>query len=152
MCHAGDEDEALALVEALHDASLLTVQELGGGMRYRLLETVRQYAADRLRELGDKDTVRRHAEWCLALAEGAAPELTGDRQARWFATLEAEHDNLRAALAHLDATRQRELQLRLAVALSRFWYVRGHLVDARRRLDEALADAADQPPASVAAP
>ena len=146
VCLAGDEDEALALVDALHDASLLTVQELGGGMRYRLLETVRQYAADRLRELGDEDTVRRHAEWCLALAEAAAPELTGDRQGRWFATLEAEHDNLRAALAYLDATQQRELQLRLAVALSRFWYVRGHLVDARRRLDEALADAADQPP------
>ena len=66
---AGDEDEALALVEALHDSSLLTVQELGGGMRYRLLETVRQYAADRLRELGDEDAVQRHAEWCLALAE-----------------------------------------------------------------------------------
>ena len=146
VCLAGDEDEALALVEALHDASLLTVQELGGGMRYRLLETVRQYAADRLRERGDEDTVRRHAEWCLALAEAAAPELTGDRQGRWFATLEAEHDNLRAALAYLDATQQRALQLRLAVALSRFWYVRGHLVDARRRLDEALADAADQPP------
>ena len=146
VCRAGDEDEALALVEALHDSSLLTVQELGGGVRYRLLETVRQYAADRLRELGDEDAVQRHAEWCLALAESAAPELTGDRQADWFATLEAEHDNLRAALAYLDATRQRELQLRLAVALSRFWYVRGHLVDARRRLDEALADAADQPP------
>ncbi len=145
VCLAGDEDEALALVETLHDASLLTVQELGGGVRYRLLETVRQYSADRLRELGDEDTTRRHAEWCLALAEAAEPELTGDRQGRWFATLEAEHDNLRAALAYLDATRQKALQLRLVVALSRFWYVRGHLVDARRRLDEALADAAEQP-------
>jgi len=145
VCLGGDEDGALTLVEALHDASLLTVQVHGDDVRYRLLETVRQYAADRLRELGDEETVQRHADWCLTLAETAEPELTGDRQGHWFTTLESEHDNVRAALAYLDATQQRELQLRLAVALSRFWYVRGHLVDARRRLDEALADAGGQP-------
>ena len=146
VCLAPDEDAALLLVEALHDASLLTVHEGTTAMRYRLLETVRQYAAERLEQLGDEDTAERHAGWYLALAEAAEPELSGDRQTEWFATLDAEHDNLRAALVYLDERGERELHLRLSVALSRFWYVRGHLGEARRRLEEALAHSGTQPP------
>jgi predicted ATPase/DNA-binding SARP family transcriptional activator len=141
-----EDDEALDLVERLLDASMVIAQEHGGTMRYSLLETVRQYAADRLRGVEGDDTPRRHAQWSLELAETAEPELSGDQQTQWFAKLEAEHDNLRAALAYLDACREKELQLRLTVALSRFWYVRGHLGEARRRLEEALADAGDEGP------
>jgi predicted ATPase/DNA-binding SARP family transcriptional activator len=146
VCLEGEVDGALELVERLLDASLLNAHEHSGGMRYTLLETVRQYAADRLRDVDGDDTPRRHAEWCLALAEAAETELGGDQQTRWFATLEAEHDNLRSALAYLGESGEHGLQLRLAVALSRFWYVRGHLGEGRRRLEDALVDVRDQPP------
>ena len=146
VCLAGDEDRALDLVEALADASLVAAEEHGGRMRYRLLETVREYAADRLDELGPDETAQRHAEWAIALAEAAAPELSGEQQANWFTTLEAEHDNFRGALAFLTASGDRELRLRLTVALSRFWYVRGYLAEGRRRLEDALAETEDQPP------
>ena len=131
---------------ALVNSNVVRRVDVNGEPRFGLLETIREYAADRLRKSGDEDTVRRHAEWCIALAEAAEPELSGDRQAHWFATLEAEHDNLRSALEYLHATRQGELQLRLVAALSRFWYVRGHLVEARLRLDQALAETGEQPP------
>ena len=100
-------------------------------MRYRPARDDPRVRGGSAREPSDDETVRRHAEWCLALAEAAEPELSGERQADWFATLEAEHDNLRAALAYLDGDRRRRLQLRLTVALSRFWYVRGYLVGRR---------------------
>jgi tetratricopeptide (TPR) repeat protein len=146
VCVDADDDAALELVEGLLDASLLHAQDHGGATRYTLPETVRQYAADRLRDLTGDATPRRLAEWCLALAEVAAPELAGDRQTQWFGTLEAEHDNFRAALDYLGAAGERGLQLRLAVALSRFWYVRGHLGEGRRRLEDALDGAPEQPP------
>ena len=113
-------------------------------MRYRLLETVRQYAAERLAACGEESAfAKRHAGWGLALAEEAEPELTGERQAWWFSTLEAEHDNLRAALAYLGDAGEHEEHLRLTIALTRFWYVRGYLAEARQRLRESLGAAAD---------
>jgi len=142
----GDEDTALGLVERLLDASMLGGQETDGAMRYGMLETVRQYAAERLAGMDGNETARRHAEWSLELAEQAERELSGDRQSQWFATLEAEHDNLRLALTTLADRRDKELELRLAVALSRFWYVRGHLSEARRRLEHALAGTEGQDP------
>jgi predicted ATPase len=146
VCLEGDEHRSLDLVAALADASLVAAEEHGGRMRFRLLETVREYAADRLRELEPDETARRHAQWCLALVEAAEPELSGDQQSSWFAKLEAEHDNLRAALSFLTRTDDRGLRLRLTVALSRFWYVRGYLAEGRRRLEEALSEAGGEPP------
>jgi predicted ATPase/DNA-binding SARP family transcriptional activator len=133
-------------IEALVNCHVVRRIDVNGAPRFGLLETIREYAAERLVETGDRDTVRRHAEWCIELAEAAEPELSGDQQADWFATLEAEHDNFRAALEYLDATRQGHLQLRLVTALSRFLYVRGHLVEARRLLEQALSNAEDEPP------
>ena len=130
VCLEGDQETALGLLESLHDASLLVAQEGGAVMRHTLLETVRQYGADRLQDSADDETGRRHAEW-YCVAERAEQELSGDRQTAWFATLDAEHDNLRAALAYLEATGASDLQLRLVVALSRFWYVRAHLGEGR---------------------
>ena len=94
ICLGGDESRALDLVERLSDASLLLVRRVDGEVRYDLLETVRQYADERLQELDPEVTGRRHAEWFLALAERAEPELergaSGDRGSP---SLEAEHDN-----------------------------------------------------------
>ena len=106
VCLDGDDGRALDLVERLLDASLLAVHDGPVERRYRMLETVRQYAAGRLQDGDAAETSRRHAEWCLALAETAEQELSGKDQSRWFATLEAEHDNLRAALDHLGQRRR----------------------------------------------
>jgi non-specific serine/threonine protein kinase len=108
-------------------------------MRNPLLETVRQYAPERLDEAGEGEAAReRHAEWALGLAEVAEPQLTGDEQTRWLELLETERGNLRAALTYLEATGSVERLLRLTIALSRFWYVRGHLAEGRRRITEVL--------------
>jgi predicted ATPase/DNA-binding SARP family transcriptional activator len=146
VCLARDEGRALDLVERLADASLLLVRRPAGETRYDLLEVVRQYAAERLEEL-DADTTRRlHAAWCTALAERAEPELSGEHQAWWLSVLEAEHDNTRAALAYLSETGEHERALRLTALLSRFWYVHGHLTEARRHLEAVLPSAVDQDP------
>ena len=144
VCQEGDEPGVLDIVGHLVDASLVVRDEHDGETRYRLLETVRQYAAKRLDELGTGDAVcRRHAEWCLELAEEAEQHLTGEQQARWFGILEAEADNQRAALVFLGGTEDPERRLRLAIALSRFWYVRGYLTEARQWLEAALSAGGD---------
>ena len=103
----GDDDRALELVDRLVDASLVVAEVRAGRMRYRMLDTVRHYAAERLAEVGEMEAVHhRHADWCLALAERIEPELTGDRQTEAFATLEAEHDNFRAALGFVGLGRR----------------------------------------------
>ena len=89
---------------------------------------------------------RCHARWFLALAEGAEGELSGEHQTRWLSVLELEHDNARAALAFLLEAGESELALRLTVALSRFWYVRGHLGEARRHLEAVLPSATGEDP------
>jgi non-specific serine/threonine protein kinase len=141
------EDRGVDLLSHLVDASLVVAEDREGDMRYRLLETVRQYAEEQLDASGDADSVRRaHAEWALAVAEEAEPELVGERQTYWFETLETEHDNLRAALTHLASAADPDLRLRLTIALTRFWYVRGYLSEARGRLAQATADDKDQDP------
>ena len=136
----GVEDwEVLDLVTALADKSLLVVEQRDERMRYRLLETVRQYAADRLLEGGGGAGARdRHRDYFLGLAEEADAGTRGPEQATWLDRLEAEHDNLRAAL---DWCREDEAGagagLRLAKAMYRFWRVRGHLAEGRERLAAA---------------
>ena len=146
VCLDGDEARALDLVERLADASLLIVRRPDGEPRYSLLETVRQYAAERLEGLDAGTPRRRHAEWFLALAERAEPQFSGEHQMRWFSLLELEHDNVRAALAFFLRAGGGEPALRLTVALSRFWYVRGHLGEARRNIEAVLPSAIDGDP------
>ena len=71
-------------IAALVNSNVVRRVDVNGEPRFGLLETIREYAADRLHKSGDEYTVRRHAEWCIALAEAAEPELSGDRQAHWF--------------------------------------------------------------------
>jgi tetratricopeptide (TPR) repeat protein len=109
-----------------------------GPARFRMLETIREYAGERLRARGDADAVaRRHAEHFLRLAERAEPELRGGQAREWLSRLDEEQDNLRAALRF--ATRaDPELALRLAAALQYFWRVRGLVAEGRRQLEDAL--------------
>jgi predicted ATPase/DNA-binding XRE family transcriptional regulator len=115
--------------------------------RFGMLETIREYGLDLLAAAGEEVEVRGlHAAWCLTLAEQAEPELRGPEQAQWLARLDAEHDNLRAALSWALSQRDAATALRLAGALRRFWTIRGHYAEGRRWLDQALA-LDDVPPA-----
>ena len=137
-----DPADVLDLLSQLVDKSLVVVEDEDGGgeVRYRLLETLRQYAGERLAASGEDGAVRRrHAACYLALAEAAEPQLTRAEQGAWLARLAQEHDNLRAALRWLAASADAEQEVRLAGALCRFWDVRGHLSEGRRWLDGALA-------------
>jgi predicted ATPase len=95
-----ERNEVLDLLSHLVDKSLVVASERGGEARYRLLETVRQYAREKLSESGEAEEVgERHAGYYLALAEEAEPELKGAGQVAWVERLEQERDNLRAAMA-----------------------------------------------------
>jgi DNA-binding CsgD family transcriptional regulator/tetratricopeptide (TPR) repeat protein len=128
------------LVSQLVEKSLAIAEDQGAEPRYRMLETVRAYARERLAESGDTDAVfTRHRDWYLALAERADPELRGPGQGAWLERLETELDNLRAALAwSRDRNDKPGALLRLAAALERYWFVRGRYTEGRRWLDEAL--------------
>jgi non-specific serine/threonine protein kinase len=133
-------------LDALVNKSLALLEDAGAGWdheRYRLLETVREYGAARLRARGEEvSQVRdRHLAWCVALAEAFAPRLTGQEQRRWLARLEAEHDNLRAALTWARERGGSDEGLRLAGALWRFWYLRGYLSEGWAWLSTNLAQA-----------
>jgi predicted ATPase/DNA-binding CsgD family transcriptional regulator/transcriptional regulator with XRE-family HTH domain len=134
--------DVLELLGRLVDRSLLVMVHVGGAARYRLLEPVRQYAAERLLNSPDADAVRaRHLACYLALAELAAPELHGPAQVAWLRRLEREHDNLRSALRWTIACGDVECGFRLATALVFFWEGRGHLSEGRRWLDAVLSAA-----------
>lgn len=137
--------EVLDLLTSLVEKSLVLYEEQGGGeARYQLLETVRQYARDRLLESGEADTLRaRHRDFFLSLAEAAEPKMRGPEQDAWLARLEAEHDNLRAALEWCrSGVAGTEAGLRLAAALFRFWHVRSLYTEGRGWLQGALERAA----------
>ncbi len=141
-----EELEVLDTLTQLAFKSLILVGEHSGSVRYRFLETVRQYAGDRLGESDEEAAVRRrHREWYLAFAERAEQELAGPRQASWFDTVEAEHDNLRAALEWSLQAGEREAELRLATAVQEFWFVRGYMAEGRNWLEKALAQGDDIP-------
>ena len=124
----------------LVDKSLVVVEQGTSGRRYRLLEPVRQYAHRLLRECGDEPGVRsRHATCYAALAERAAPLLRGPEQIAWLDRLEAERDNVRAALEWITAHGKIDDGLRLTVAMTPYWEARGYLSEGRRWLDVVLA-------------
>jgi len=153
------EHDVVALLERLVDQSLVqrtTGLELKGEPRFTLLETIREYALERLAEHGEELAVRQsHARCLLELAERAAPELQRHDQGAWLDRLELEQDNLRGALAW---TQEHDVEtaLRLGAALGAFWITRGSLSEGRSWLEGVLVKAgwrgAEQPapPASAA--
>jgi predicted ATPase len=140
----------------LVDRSLVIADEASGGVRYRFLETIRQYAHERLVEAsGEAEMARRaHALYFLALAEAADPQLYGADAVNWMAQLKADHDNLRAALRWALDAGQTELALRLGASLHRFWRQRGYLSEGREWLAQALnawiEDGSEQQPGLLA--
>ena len=142
-----DEDQLLERLATLIDASLL------GSLHddppsFRLLETIRAFAAERLAHDADEmDARTRHAEFFRALGESAAPHLWDPQQQIWFDRLEREHDNLRTALQSWLSRGKPEPALRLATSLAPFWEARGHLEEGLGWLSQALAAAQDAEPA-----
>jgi non-specific serine/threonine protein kinase len=151
--------DVLDLIAQLVRKSLVLADGDGTDVRYRLLETLRQYAWDRLREAGEEAVLRRrHRDWYTAWAEHWWPELLGHDQARWAARFAVDHDNFRASLEwsrteagsrpgrHAEAicplaVTAAEAELRLAGALGRFWLWRGHWHESIAWLEDALARA-----------
>jgi predicted ATPase/DNA-binding CsgD family transcriptional regulator len=131
---------AIDVLGSLMDKSLLYRSETEDGEgRLWMLETIKEYALERLEAAGEAEEVKRaHAAHCLALVEEARPELQGPQQSEWFDRLESEHDNLRAALSWSLESGGVETALRLAAKLWWFWYKRGHLSEGRRWLEEVL--------------
>jgi predicted ATPase/DNA-binding CsgD family transcriptional regulator len=125
---------------ALIDNSVLRQVGTDGEPRLMLLETIREFGLERLAESGEADATRRaHAAYYLALAETAEPKLAGAEQQVWLDRLDAEHDNLRAALQWVLERGEAITALRLAGALWRFWFARGHLSEGWRWLEQSLA-------------
>jgi predicted ATPase/Flp pilus assembly protein TadD len=128
----------LDVLEALVQKSLVR----HSGERFWMLETIRGYALERLRELGEADALRRrHAEWFLAFAEQAEPHLDGADQAEWLGRLEEDVANLR------EVPEQADLAGRLLGALRFFWAKRGYVAEGRRLVEEVLPDLPDDDPA-----
>ncbi|MGH2452862.1 MAG: MerC family mercury resistance protein [Candidatus Methylomirabilales bacterium] len=134
-------------------ASLVTAEPWSREVRYRLLETVRQYALEQLREAGEVETASaRLVDWCVQLAERAEPGLGGPEHSLWMERLEAEYDTFRAALEFC-RDRDKPAGRRLAGALWQFWEGRGYFSEGRtwseNMLDRSAAPAVD--PASARA-
>jgi hypothetical protein len=131
-------DEVLDLVTALTEKSLLVVVE-GAEPRYRMLETIREFALERLAERGEAAALRRaHARHFLALAEEAEPHLRRDEQVVWLDRLRNERDNLTAALRFAVETEDAEVAVRLGAALAWFWTLQGVHLEAISWLEQAL--------------
>ena len=141
---AGEGVEASDVVDLLSrliDKSLVIVEDQGGRARYRFLETIRQYAREKLIKAGEAEQFQAsHLEYFMNLAEEVEPYLTSAKQGEWLERLWAEYDNLRAALewSRVDA-KNGERMLRLSAALFEFWENRAYLSEGRGWLTEALA-------------
>ncbi|MGA5128977.1 AfsR/SARP family transcriptional regulator [Streptomyces olivoreticuli] len=136
----GSRDVA-ALLGSLVDKSLVVAAPAtGGDMRYRLLETVGEYAAERLDEAGERAAVeRRHLVAYRELARTADPLLRGPAQRVWLDRLELEHDNLRSALRRAVAARDEQEALCMVLSLAWFWQLRDHRSDVRSWAEAAAA-------------
>jgi tetratricopeptide (TPR) repeat protein len=133
--------DAFEAVSSLLDKSLLRQEEgPNGEPRFVMLETVHEYAREKLQESAEAEQIKRvHAQYFLTLAEEAYPELRGPDQLEWLERLESEHDNMRAALAWALERKGVEVALRLGGALWWFWSARSYYSEGRRWLQEALA-------------
>ncbi len=155
---AGDgieQHDVLDLLSRLVDKSLVVAEASPaeeGFLRYRMLEPLRQYGQERLEQSGEAQPVlERHAQYYLAIAEGADAqqtqrELNAARPVAWLERMESEHANLRTALnwsLDKDSGRAAQLGLRLAVALWWFWHTHDYLSEGRRYLERALSGRSD---------
>jgi predicted ATPase/Tfp pilus assembly protein PilF len=142
----------LEAAEEICDADLETLGSLvdqslvrRSGERFWMLETIREYAAERLEESGEEGGLRaRHADWYLALAERSYPEIHRAQGPQWLDRLEAEHGNLRLAVDRALEQGDAERALRLTGTVWLYWLTRGHWTEGRRSLEAALSLASER--------
>ena len=133
---AGEELNIPQGLSSLAEKNLVKLTDLNGEPRFRMLETIREYARERLAESGEADNIeRRFADYFLQFAEQAEPRLYGPEQELWFGRIEGEYDNIRAALAWLRDQGARADALRLAGALGWFWFRRGRFSEGQYWLE-----------------
>jgi predicted ATPase/class 3 adenylate cyclase len=152
ICDPAGELDTLDGLESLLEKSLLRQEEgVGGEPRFVMLETIHEFAREKLQQSGEAEELRRlHAEYFLAMAEESELHLTGPEQVAWFERLEAEHDNVRVVLSWSLESGDVELGLKLAGAIENYWVYRGHLSEAARWLEQAL-ERSEEVPAAVRA-
>ncbi|HMN75134.1 MAG TPA: NB-ARC domain-containing protein [Burkholderiaceae bacterium] len=133
-------DDVLDLIESLIEKSLVMPDDCDEGMRYRMLETIRDYAHEKLEHGGELDaTAARHCDYYFAIAKSANQGLEGPEQADWVWRVEAELDNLRAAVAlALSGGVDAVIAVKFAVALAGFWMLRGYATEGRSVVRAAL--------------
>lgn len=135
----------LEILEQLINKSLVLMEEMRGEMRYRMLETMRQYANEKLVESGESDSIRdRHLEYFLNLTETVEPHLIRPEQLDWLAKLDADYENVRLALEWALNNESAEPSLRFCAALGWFWSVRGYWLEGTKWLDRALSKPSQQ--------
>lgn len=136
----GELGDGLDLVASLLDKSLIRTFAGPAGSRYLMLQTIGEYARERLEATGEREEIAaRHARFVLDLVEGAVPHLFGPERGTWLDRLAAEHDNLRAALTWSLESGDLATGLRLGGKAWRFWQMRGHLREGREWLGRLLA-------------
>jgi predicted ATPase/DNA-binding CsgD family transcriptional regulator/uncharacterized protein HemY len=144
----GKQFEVMTSLSNLVDKSLVVVKSSNGSKRYHLLETIRQYAQQKMLEGGDDNdhaNKNRHLAYFVQWAEAAALHLAGPEQLAWLEKFDIEHDNLRAAHEwSINSQENAQKGLRLAAACGHFWRLRGHLSEGRVRLASALEAAGAQ--------
>jgi predicted ATPase len=144
---AGEDLDVFSILSSLVEKSLVRTAEGAGERRFRMLETIREYARERLAESGEFDVMeRRYAAYMLRFAEQTEPKLYGPDQIRWLGRIEEEYDNIRAALRTLYDRRELEDGLRLAGALGWFWFRRAQFTEGQHWLELFRAASSDVKP------
>jgi tetratricopeptide (TPR) repeat protein len=139
-------EDIFDVLDQLVNKSLVSTEPWHAEVRYRMLETVRQYANEKLIEAGESEKLRdRHLEHFLDLAETAAPHLIRPEQLEWLDRLEAEHENMRTALEWSLGYERPEQALRLTAAFGTFWHMRCYWLEGAKWLERALAQPMENP-------
>jgi predicted ATPase/Tfp pilus assembly protein PilF len=143
VCGDAGQEPDVVVMDSLVDKSLLRMDR-GEEDRYAMLQTIREYALQRLQLAGEVEQMQaRHAAYYLDLARQAEPAFRAPDQDVWMNRLEREHNNMRAALTWALGGEDRELALRLSAALHRFWQVHGHLSEGRQWVEQSLQRAGE---------
>lgn len=152
--HLAGPNQIATRIEALSslvDQSLVRREGQHGEPRFGMLETIRAYALERFQSSADWQATRdRHAEYYLALAEAAEPELKGSNQRAWLERLETEHGNLRAALVRFLSQDQIASAARLGWGVWMFWWLKRHIDEGARWFEEMLTKSGSLPPYPLA--
>ncbi len=147
-----DVDILDGLGTLVNQSLLERVTTVAGEARFRMLETIREYALERLAQSPEAPPIRQaHAAYYVLLAEDGDSKFGGPEEPEWLQRFDSEHDNFRAALDGLKEGGRAVWGLRLAVALWRYWEVREHLVEGTRRLSDSLALVGTRAPAALRA-